>query len=407
MKTPAAWDSNPDFYPILPWGPVPDRDPAEGGAEAALAGIAACHFTVGGFVNPAYVSACGELGLQAIVHPTIAGIGTWGKAWNELSDEEIRERIRALVEEAGDSDAILGYFLRDEPSVHDFPALAKAVAAVKEYAPGKLAYINLFPDYAVLGDGDIARLGTDDYTEYLERFVEEVRPQFLSYDNYSVLYSNDMEEKRRAASYYRNLLEVRRVALERGIPFWNIVSSNQIRPFTPIPSPANLAFQAYTTLAAGGRGISWYTYFVRGYDYAPIDGAGKRTETWYHLREVNREVKTLGPIMNRLVSTGVFFSHPPPVEGLPVLPGNLIRSVEASGPVMVGEFRSEGGGGYAMLVNLSLAGSVRVRFEAVNGRPAADVISGADGRRVPYEPEKGRWLAAGRGILLRLGEGSP
>jgi hypothetical protein len=54
-----------------------------------------------------------------------------------------------------------------------------------------------------------------------------------------------------AAVYYRDLIEVGRVASKHGLPFWNVVASNQIRNFTPIPSPANLAFQAYTTLAAG------------------------------------------------------------------------------------------------------------------------------------------------------------
>ena len=67
------------------------------------------------------------------------------------------------------------------------------------------------------------------------------------------------------------LLEVRRVAQKHDLPFWNIVSGNQIRKQTTIPSPANMAFQAYTTLAAGGRGVSWFKYYQDGYACAPID----------------------------------------------------------------------------------------------------------------------------------------
>src|SRR5205807_1758717 len=96
----------------------------------------------------------------------------------------IERRIRRMIHAAGTSPAITGYFIMDEPSVSDFPALAKAVAAVKRYAPGKLAYINLFPDYATLGAPDRSQLGTTNYTEYLERFVTEVKPQLISYDNY-------------------------------------------------------------------------------------------------------------------------------------------------------------------------------------------------------------------------------
>src|SRR5437762_12535538 len=97
-----------------------------------------------------------------------------------------------------------------EPSVKDFPVLGKAVAAVKKYAPGKLAYINLFPDYATLGAKDTSQLGTSNYTDYLERFVAEVQPQCLSYDNYMVQFSMDLRDRGMAAGYFRNLLEVRR-----------------------------------------------------------------------------------------------------------------------------------------------------------------------------------------------------
>lgn len=393
---------NADFFPILPWGPLPSWGVPEGAVESELKGMAECNFTMAAFMKPEFLPLCEKVGLKAIVHPTIAGIGTWGRAWKDLTDEEIRDRVRALVKAAGESDAVFGYYLQDEPSVHDFPALAKAVAAVKEFAPGKIAYINLFPDYAILGDKDISRLGTGDYNEYVGRFVSEVKPHILSYDNYTVQYSKDLADAHRAASYYRNLLEIRRVALENGLPFWNIVSSNQIRPFTPVPSPANLAFQAYTTLAAGGRGISWYTYYARNYGYAPIDGSGNRTETWYFLREINRQIRTLSPILNRLQSTGVFFTDPPPAPGLGILPGDIVRSVESDSSIMVGEFRAEDGEAYVMIVNLSLEKSVNVKIKTQKEFEHVQIISSVDGRASAYDREKGHWLTAGHGVLIRM-----
>src|SRR5438132_884283 len=138
----------------------------------------------------------------------------------------------------------------------DFSALAKAVAAVKKCAPGKLAYINLFPEYATLGAPDKSQLGTTNYTEYLERFVAEVKPQVLSYDNYMVQYSDDLKKRDVAASYFRNLIEVRRMGQKYHLPCLQIVAANQLRPGHAIPSPANLSLQAYTTLAAGFRGVT-------------------------------------------------------------------------------------------------------------------------------------------------------
>ena len=171
-----------------------------------------------------------------------------------------------------------------------------------------------------MGAPDTSQLGTSSYTEYLERFVAEVKPQCISYDNYMVQYSMDMRDRAGAANYYYNLLEVRRVGLEHHLPYLNIVASSQLLPDKAIPSPANLLFQAYTTLAAGYRGVTWYTYFGDGYPYAPLAKSGEKTATWGALQDVNHQVAMLAPIMSHLKSTGVFFTQPLPADGLPLLP---------------------------------------------------------------------------------------
>ena len=158
-----------------------------------------------------------------------------------------------MVEKSGNGKAVLGYTIMDEPSTAAFPKLAKAVAAVKKYAPGKLAHINLYPNYAKLGATGHVSIAAPTYREYLEQFVREFQPQFLCYDNYMVEFSNDLQDAPKAALYYENLLEVRSVAHEHHLPFWNAICCNQIRKFTPVPSPASLAFQVYTSLAAGLR----------------------------------------------------------------------------------------------------------------------------------------------------------
>jgi hypothetical protein len=42
---------------------------------------------------------------------------------------------------------------------------------------------------------------------------------------------------------------------------------NQIVKEYTVPSPASLTFQAYTTLAASGRGVTWYQYYSDGYPF--------------------------------------------------------------------------------------------------------------------------------------------
>jgi hypothetical protein len=403
---------SPEFFPILPWDALHDWKKPYRNPKHGLESIADCGFTVAGFVKPEDLPLCEKLGLAAIMAPAETE-EPWFGEWRELPDLEIDKRVKEMVEKTAPSKAVLGYFIMDEPGAPAFPALAKAVAAVKKYAPGKLAYINLFPSYATAGAPNKSQLGTASYTEYLERFVNEVKPQILSYDNYMVQYSDDLQDETKAAIYYADLLEIRRVAQKYGLPFWNIVSCNQIRPETTVPSPANVAFQAYTTLAAGGRGISWYKYYQDGYAYAPIDGDGNKTETWQYLRVVNRQVRTLGPLMNRLRSTGVFFTSPP-VKSLPLLPGRIVKGVEskasprgitkAQPPIMVGEFSDENGSDYVLLVNLALERSTNVKLETVKSYKTKRIFSAVDGRLLPLDEKNGRWIPAGHGLLVEFEE---
>jgi hypothetical protein len=407
-----TFDGRSDFFPIVIWDRRIGWKGAGRSPDGGLESVADCHFTVAGYVRPEDVPLCEKLGLTAIVAPS-KETKAWFPNWKNLSDDDIDRGVRLMVKKSGNGKAVLGYTIMDEPGVLAFPKLAVAVAAVKKYAPGKLAHINLYPSYATLGAPDTSQMGVPIYREYLERFVREVRPQFISYDNYMVEYSDDFRDSAKAALYYTNLMEVRQVAREHHLPFWNAVSCNQIRKFTPIPSPANLAFQVYTTLAAGGRGIHWFKYHQDAYAYAPIDHSGRKTETWRYLQEVNRQVCTLAPVMCRLESTGVYFTSPAPAKSLPLVPGRIIKQVQSrpsvrgtasteSLPVMVGEFKDEHGGDYVMLVNLSLGQTVNLKLEMIRPYKTKQVVSAEDGRLLPLDEQNGHWLVAGQGVLLKL-----
>jgi hypothetical protein len=393
------------FYPILPWDPLhgwsyPGTRPPGGGLED----VAACGFNCAGFVFPEDLPQCERLGLSALLLPLDKSFTNFNfmLEWRKLSDEQIEQRVRSMVRAGGKSPAVVGYFIMDEPGAQDFPALAKAVAAVRKYAPGKLAYINLFPDYATLGAPNLSQLGTSSYTEYLERFASEVRPQLLSYDNYQVQYSGDLKDRAKGADYYRNLLEVRRVAQEHKLPCLNIVAANQQIPGMPVPSPANLALQAYTTLAAGYRGVTWYSFFGPGYKYTAIDPGGRRTLTWTYLRTVNTQIAALAPTLSQLSSAGVFFSKPAPADDLPLLPGRLVQEVSCPAPVMVGEFAGRNGETYVMIVNLSLEASARFTVKAADWVRSIEVVSPVESGMSEFDPKAGLWLCAGNGALLRL-----
>ena len=396
----------PDFFPILPWDPYHGwGSPAVDHRPLGMESIAQCNFNMAGFVLPRDLPLCRKLGLSAIMlttDPSFTNVA-YIYQWKHLSDAEIDRRVKSAVQAADNNPAVAGYFINDEPGAADFPALARAVAAVKKYAPGKLAYINLFPNYATLGAPDTSQLGAATYNDYLEQFVAVVHPQMLSYDNYMVQYSMDLRDRATAASYYHNLMDVRRVALEHHLPYLNIVASCLLQKDKVIPSPDNLRFQAYTTLAAGYRGVTWYTYFGDFYPYAPLSKTGGKTPTWAALQEVNRQVATLAPVLSHLTSTGVYFSAPAPADDLPLLPGQVVDSVTCANPVMVGEFTDANGGHYAMVVNLSVERSAHFTLKMKSPQEQIRLISAADGSERPFDAQAGMWLTAGEGALLELG----
>ena len=69
-----------------------------------------------------------------------------------------------------------GTQIKDEPSSADFKLIAPAVARAK--ARGKIAFVNLLPNYATP-----AQLNASSYGDYLERYVQVVRPNLLCVDH--------------------------------------------------------------------------------------------------------------------------------------------------------------------------------------------------------------------------------
>jgi len=215
--------------------------------------------------------------------------------------------MRALVARAGLSpdqlptgDGCWGYMVRDEPNAADFPALAEMVAQLRKARPGKMAYINLFPNYA-----SPAQLGTATYDEHVERFAREVDIDVLSMDHYPIM----RPEADGRDTYCTNLEVMRRVALERDIPFWNFFNTMPFGPHSD-PTEAQLRWQIYTSLAYGAKGVLYFCYWTpRGGEFpkggAIITAEGRRTRHYDQARRINAELKNLGPTLMRLTSTAV------------------------------------------------------------------------------------------------------
>jgi len=414
-----------DFFPIFPWDHLEDWGDKYQPMEDGIRTMAECGCTMSAFVaDERGVELAKKNGLRCIYEMRMEPFDD-----RVLTEEEIQAKLDAIdkhvkerVESTKDDPAVIGYYLRDEPGAYLFRSLATAVAAVKKYAPGKLAYVNLFPGYASTIGADVdSQLGTYSFREYLERFVQEVKPQLLSYDNYMVEYSEDMRDIARASIYFSDLFEVRRVALKYEIPFWFIGSSLCIMAESSPPTAMRYAYQAYTALAAGAEGMTWFLYYPLGWKESPIDENGNKTLSWLYMRSVNEQVKAIGTYLKDFRSTELGLTplyteeEEPNLPQFPDVPKNVLKNLtwnfsgytkdyESEPQIMVGEFAQKDGDKIAALaVNLNVATSVRVFFEKPDGYSTVKVVTPVDGSEIVVKDEElqnGLWIIPGHGKLF-------
>lgn len=369
-----------EFFGIMPWDNAPND-------SAVLRELKECGFTLAGFVEPKTLDACHAAGLKAIVKDRrITSLN-----WKQLDEVAAWTNIAAVVEEVGRHPALFGYYLLDEPGVDSFAGLGRASALLRELSPGKWPYINLFPNYATA-----EQLGTSRYEDYLERYVETCRPPIVSYDHYALMNNGTLRE-----GYWLNLEQIRALALRHRLPFWNIVLSTAHYDYR-VPTDADFRFQVYSTLAYGGRGINYFVYFGRTWlpHLSAISTNGQRTEVWYRMQAVNRQVLRLAPTLLKLRSDAVYHFGKPPTGCSGPPPDSLVSGVNHP-DFMAGDFTHRDGSRYVMLVNKDLTWShvCEPQFRAPPRK--LRMVCPETGRLVPFEGAR-RWIPAGGGVLLKL-----
>ena len=373
----------PEEFAILPWGGTP-------GDPLVLADIKSCGFNLAGFVRPADLDAVRDAGLKAIVSDESLHVSD---AAASLPQEEIERRVTNVAQRVKDHPALYGYYLRDEPGAGAYPGLARWSKALLAADPKARPYINLFPNYA-----SAEQMGVATYQEYVDQFLDTVSPPFLSYDHYALMEGGTLRK-----GYFKNLEVVRAAAQRQGIPFWNIVLSNSHFTYAE-PSPAGFRFQAYTTLAYGARGISYFTYFTPdtgNYRLAPIHPTGDKTPTWEMLRQVNLQIHSLGSIYLGLKSLHVFHTANIP-QGCSGAESSLLLDEIGGGSLLVGEFRNAQGQPYVIVVNKDLKHSTSFVI-CFKGKGQLQRTSPYTGRTQAIGAED-NWLAPGQGVLLSQGQ---
>jgi hypothetical protein len=274
-----------------------------------------------------------------------------------LDDPAKRAQLDELIQRVKHHPVLEAYFITDEPGAGAFPGLGKLVAYLRERDPAHFAYINLFPTYAnaqqlgVSNDAaESARVGyltklagvdSDDkivlrYREYLRQFVEVVKPALISYDHYHFFKADKSGKPVDGKQYFLNLGLIRQAALEANKPFLNIIQADTIEKSWRLPNAHELRFLVFTTMAYGGRGISYFTYWGPA-SYNGIYQDGKPGPLLAPVAELNHEINRFGPALMQLDSMAVYQTAPLPY-GAEAIPADAPVQITSSGEFVLGLF---------------------------------------------------------------------
>src|SRR5687768_6541306 len=339
--------------------------------------------------NLAVLDLCGTLDLRAIVYDP--------RMPRSLAAPGAKGAIDAIVAAYHRHPALMAYFITDEPSAAEFAGLGDVAAYLKTKDPQHPAYVNLFPIHA----DPAGQLGAGTYEEYVGRFVKQVNPFVISYDHYPFRNGGDNPQ------YFTNLAILRNASIASKRPFWNIAQLVKHYDYRALTEP-ELRFQAMQTLAFGGKGLLWYTYWYPGepnptVDHAMIAHDGTPTREYGWIKSINADARAIGNELIACESWATFHTGEP-VQYAP--PPKTPLTVEGAGRFTTGVFNGPGGKMLALVTNRDYAKPARALVRVV--APAGTAIE-------KFDPAATKWapaaldgsgglaidLPAGAGVLLR------
>ncbi len=262
-----------------------------------------------------------------------------------------KRELDDLVDEVKKHRGLEAYYITDEPGANKFKDYAELVAYLRKKDPSRLAYVNLLPIYAneqqlgvSLNQVDRKKIkypmhlhgvDSDDkaivvYLDHLRKFVNTVKPDLISYDHYHLFSNGDGKR------YFLNLALISQVSKEARVPFMNIIQAGRFLKEWRLPTAREVRFQVYTTLAYGGKGISYFTYWGSESNQG-LYRDGKQSGLARDVAVLNAEIRKLSPTLIALDSNGVYNTSPLPLGGESI-PKNSPVSVLSKGEFVVGLF---------------------------------------------------------------------
>jgi hypothetical protein len=382
----------PGQLPIGFWCGPPTAFVADAAAAAArMAEIKAAGFNMASPpCEPPYDTATNQRVLTAAQQAGIKVIVSDQRLMDAVAGGSTAQLDQVLADYAS-YPALGGYYLADEPLADAFSRLGAVVSYLRARDPEHPAYVNVNPDFASPG-----QLGVSDYATYLDQYLGTSGISLLSYDHYPT------------DGFFTNLASARAAAAAHGVPFWQIVLSTQHLSYDQ-PTQTQKLWEGMQTLAYGGKGVMFFTYWTVGLEdpdnwgEAIIDGDGTPTSQYSEIADVNAQLQTIGQAL--LGATNRYtFQNGKPVAGAIERPVGAPVQVVGSTPLTIGVF-DDGTYLYTLVTNRDADKARTAMLQLATGTSPLERLSPSGTWSVASAAGSatavGAALPAGGGVLYR------
>lgn len=276
-----------------------------------------------------------------------------------------------------DHPALWGDDLIDEPCAQSYGALAECLNSYHSKVPGKLALVNLFPNYAdeeQLGEvsdltfgNKLPLLFTDQmdaqcvqYKMYVSDYINTLPTDYISVDIYPYSATADVmgnEIKSTNNAYLRNLDILAEACRETGKDLWVITQAagqtqygkkgeSHPRWCETIP---DISQQMYACLAFGTKAVIHAEFASKGWWDAPshmIGPDGSPTLTYYAVKAVNGYVKVFAQVYGNYDYSSTYMINRAMIAGrnrggLNCTKAEDIAPIRSSNGLLVGVFNGK------------------------------------------------------------------
>lgn len=214
--------------------------------------------------------------------------------------EKRAEDIKANIDTYKKYKSFKGVNVYDEPSMDYMEALAACQDWFLKYYPEYEFYFVLLPVYArpiqLYGAADGQGLT---YPDYVSEFATKVNPFTLSYDHYPILRDYDGGTYVKEDFLY-NLNVFAKEAQKRNVPVYVYLQTMGFYENVPISTYEEFAWQCYTSMAFGVKGIMCFQYWTQLQEekYNNVRGGiverdGTITPLYYEVQKVFQEIQKM------------------------------------------------------------------------------------------------------------------